>query len=104
LPYKTGTKVTYSLVPTTNSVLPFLMRIVGASYGDDTTDVSIAADGLSVTITVQSGPDNLVAAVATPSREDEGALVEAGVAIPRFLFDPDWGDHGDACKLEITGT
>jgi hypothetical protein len=100
LSYKTGAQVTYSLVATANSGNPFSVQIVGASYGDDTADVTIAANGLSVSITVQAGTDNLILTVVSPNQNDEAELTEGGNV--RFVFR--LTEHWDGCKLEITGT
>jgi hypothetical protein len=100
LPYITGKNVKYSLIATPNSVAPFLTTIAGASYGDDTTDVTVDPSGQSVTIKVVSGVDNLVITVVSPNQNDAAALVEG--ATQRFVFD--LTEHWDGCKLEISGT
>jgi hypothetical protein len=98
--YPTNSSQTLTLSPSTKSVNPFQVTIAGAAYGNDSTDVIVAPDGLSVTIHVNSGTDSLVLAVVSPNSQDEALLTQSGTTIYQFVLT----QHSDDCRLYIKGT
>jgi hypothetical protein len=95
-----GTTEVLSLVPTAAGTTPFLVKIAGASYGNDTTDVTVSSDQLSVTLKVNSGMDSLVVTVISPNATDEALLVQGNSTLARFALT----DHWDGCTLYVNGT
>lgn len=95
----TGSTEVLSLVPTTAGTAPFLVKIAGASYGNDTTDVTVSDDQLSVTIKVKSGIDSLVVTVISANEADEALLVQGNSTLARFALT----DHWDGCTLYVNG-
>jgi len=94
----TGATEVLKLVPTATAG-PTQAQIVSAAYGNDTSDVTIAADGLSVTVTVQSGLDNLLVTVVSPSANDHANLVQGTTVFAQFVLT----NHWDAATIRIEG-
>jgi len=96
---KTGNSEVLSLVPSTPGTTPFLVKIASASYGNDTTDVTVAADQLSVTIKVNQGLDSLVVTVVSPNANDQALLAQGSTNLASFSLT----DHWDGTTLYIKG-
>jgi hypothetical protein len=98
--YPTNSSQIFTLSPSTKSVNPFQVTIAGAAYGNDSTDVVVAPDGLSVTIHVNSGTDSLVVAVVSPNSQDGALLTQNGTTLYEFVLT----QHSDDSKIYIKGT
>ena len=95
----TGTSEVLSLVPTTPGNTPFLVKIAGASYGNDGSDVAISTDQLSVTIKVNAGLDSLVITVISPNETDAALLVQGNTTLARFALTDLW----DGATIYVNG-
>jgi hypothetical protein len=93
----TGSTETLTLVPPANGATQ--AQIVAASYGNDTTDVTIAPGGMSVAIKVQKGFDSLVVTVVSPNVNDKAKLVQGNNTFASF----DVTNHWDSEMIYIQG-
>ncbi len=94
-----GSVQVVTLTPSANTVNPFAVTIVGAVYGTPNSAV-IAADGLSVSITIQAGPGHLFLTVTSPSATDGALLTQPpNPTLYEFFLT----EHWDACRIPISG-
>jgi hypothetical protein len=75
-------------------------RIATAVYGGDAGNVTIAADGLSLTLTkILAGTNMLVVTVVSPSIKDTANLVQGATVFHTFTLT----EHWDSGTLRING-
>jgi hypothetical protein len=101
-PYQTaapGSVEVVFLTSSDNTLDPFSVTIVGAVYGTPNNAV-IAADGLSVSMTIQAGVAQLFLTVTSPSANDGALLTQPpNPTLYEFFLT----DHWDACRIPING-